>query len=302
MIKLVKNIDEASFVTHSGKFHADEVFSSILLEKIFGDITLIRLPEVDNVNVENKIVYDIGGGKFDHHQPGGNGQRENEFRYAAFGLLWNEYGRKYLESITDQDVDECFEIFDKNFVQFIDASDNGQIDYDSVNIKVISLSDVIERFNPKWDEEIDSDVYFEKVLTVAREIFDENIKSAIAKCKAKKYVDEAIEKSSDGIMVLDQYMPYEEFVHESKNEKAKDILYVVLKSNRGGYNARCISSKIGSFECRKRFPESWAGLRNENLQNVTGIKSATFCHNARFICSATDKEGAIELAKLAVKS
>ena len=35
MIKLVKNIDEASFVTHSGKFHADEVFSSILLEKIF---------------------------------------------------------------------------------------------------------------------------------------------------------------------------------------------------------------------------------------------------------------------------
>lgn len=302
MIKIVKSLEEAFFVTHSGKFHADDVFSVILLEKVFKDVSLIRLPEVDNIDVENRIVFDIGGGKFDHHQPGANGQRDNGFKYAAFGLLWKEYGKKYLESITDQNVDVCFEIFDKNFVQFIDASDNGQIDYESVNIKVISVSDVIERFNPKWDEEIDSDICFEKVLSVAREIFDENIKSAIAKCKAKKFVDEAINNSQNGIMILSQYMPYEEFVHESKDEKAKDILYVVLKSNRGGYNARCISKKIGSFECRKRFPQSWAGLRNEELQNVTGVKSATFCHNACFICSASDLEGAIELAKIAVEN
>lgn len=302
MIKLVKDINEASFITHSGKFHADEVFSSVLLEKIYKDIALIRLPEVDNIDVENKIIYDIGGGRFDHHQPGGNGQRNNGFKFAAFGLLWNEYGKKYLETITDQDVDTCFQIFDKSFVQFIDASDNGQIDFNSVNIKVISVSDVIEKFNPKWDEEIDSDISFEKALIIAREIFDENIKSAIAKCKAKKYVDEAIENANDGIMILPEYMPYEEFVHESKNEKAKDILYVVFKSNRGGYNARCISIKDGSFECRKRFPESWAGHRNEALQEVTGVISATFCHNARFICSATDMEGAIKLAKIAVNN
>ena len=55
MIKIVKDITQANFVTHAGKFHADEIFGTILLEKIYKDITLIRLPEVDNINLENKI-------------------------------------------------------------------------------------------------------------------------------------------------------------------------------------------------------------------------------------------------------
>ena len=31
MIEILKNIEQADFVTHSGKFHADEVFGTILL-------------------------------------------------------------------------------------------------------------------------------------------------------------------------------------------------------------------------------------------------------------------------------
>ena len=301
MIEILKNIEQADFVTHSGKFHADEVFGTILLEKIYKDIKLIRLPETDNINLEDKIVYDIGGGKFDHHQLGGNGQRENGIRFAAFGLLWQEYGKNYLKSINANNIDDCFNMFDKSFVQFIDAADNGQVQFEKIDIKIVTISDIIEGLNPNWDEDIDSDIRFKEALDMARKIFDNKVQSTVSKCKAKKYVDDAIEKSEDGILILDKYMPYQEFVLESKNRKADDILYAVFPSNRGGYNVRAISKKNGSFESRKKLPEKWAGLRNEELQKVTGVKTATFCHNACFICVASEFNDAIELARMAVK-
>ena len=33
-IKITKNIDEANLMTHSGTFHADEIFGTIILSKI----------------------------------------------------------------------------------------------------------------------------------------------------------------------------------------------------------------------------------------------------------------------------
>lgn len=302
MIKIVKDINEANFVTHAGKFHADEVFGTILLEQIYKDVKLIRLPEVDNINLDEKTVYDIGGGKFDHHQIGGNGQRESGIKYAAFGLLWKEYGKKYLETLNCNNIDDCFYMFDKSFVQFVDAGDNGQIPFEKIDIKLETLSDIIEGFNPRWNEDIDSDIKFVEALEIARKIFENKIQSVISKCAAKELVEDAIDKSKNGILILDKFMPYQEFVLESKNKKAEGILYAVFKSNRTGYTIRAIPKVLGSFENRKRFPQEWAGLKNEDLQKVTGVKTATFCHNACFICVADDFEDALKLAKLAVEN
>ncbi|MBO5349457.1 MAG: MYG1 family protein [Clostridia bacterium] len=302
MIELVKNINDANFITHAGKFHADEVFGTILLEQIYKNINLIRLPEVDNINLEEKIVYDIGGGKFDHHQIGGNGQRESGIKYAAFGLLWKEYGKKYLETLNCNNIDDCFKMFDKSFVQFIDAGDNGQIPFEKIEIRLETLSDVIESFNPRWNEDIDPDIKFAEALEIAKKIFENKIQSVISKCAAKEFVEDAIEKSENGILILDKFMPYQEFVLESKKKKAEEILYAVFKSNRTGYTIRAIPKALGSFENRKRFPQEWAGLRNEDLQKVTGIKTATFCHNACFICVANEFDDALKLAKLAVEN
>lgn len=302
MITLVNDLNEANFITHAGKFHADEVFGTILLEKMFNDIRLIRLPEVDNIDLQNKIVYDIGGGEFDHHQIGGNGQRESGIKYAAFGLLWKKFGREYLKKLNVVDIEECFRLFDKNFVQFVDAGDNDQIKYENIDIKLVTLSDIIEGFNPNWNEDVDVNEKFYKALDIAKIIFDNKIESTISKCAAKEFVEEAIEKSENGIMILDKYIPYQEFILESKNKKANNILYVVFKSNRKGYTVRAVAKELGSFENRKKFPEAWAGLRNEELQKVSGVKTATFCHNAGFICVADEFEDALKLAKLAVEN
>ena len=302
MVNVIKDFEKADFVTHAGKFHADEVFGTILMEKIYGKVNLIRLPETDNYNLDGKIVYDIGGGKFDHHQIGGNGKRASGIRYAAFGLLWREYGVKFLQNLGVDNIDDCFEMFDRNFVQFVDAGDNGQIPFENIEIKLETVSDIIEDFNPNWNEEIDTDIKFMEALNIARVIFDNKIKSVISKCSAKALVEQAIEQSKNNILILDKFMPYQQFVLESNNPKAKEILYAVFKSNRNGYNVRAIPKVLGSFENRKKLPAEWTGLRNEELQKVTGVQTAIFCHNAGFICVAETFEDALKLAEIAVKN
>lgn len=298
-IRLTKNIYEANCITHSGTFHADEIFATVILSKIMPSITLLRLQEVKQEPPKNAIVYDIGGGKFDHHQFGGNGERENGVKYAACGLIWKEYGKQVLKKLNVKKVDYVFNYVDKNLIQFIDSNDNGQLPKIDLDYKYVHISQIIAFFNPRWDEEIDSDIKFEKALNLAETIFDEFLQDAISKSNAKDEVELAIENSNNGIMILDKYMPWKDFVLDSSNEKAKQINFVVFPSKRGGYNVYAVPKEKGSFENRKTLPEEWRGLRDEMLQKVTGVRTARFCHNAGFICSSEEKEDAIKLAKMA---
>lgn len=74
----------ASAFTHSGKFHADDVFSAALLLYLNPEITIAR----GNIVPENYegLVFDIGRGQYDHHQKDSR-IRDNGVPYAAFGLL-----------------------------------------------------------------------------------------------------------------------------------------------------------------------------------------------------------------------
>ena len=298
-IKITQNIEEANSITHSGTFHADEIFASLILSKILPEITLIRVQELTGKVKENVIVYDIGGGKFDHHQLGGNGQRSNGVKFAACGLMWKEYGRQVLKKYKVKEVDYVWNYVDKNFIQFIDANDNGQLPKLPTDYRDVHISHIIGLFNPKWDEEVESDEKFIQALQLAEIIFDEFLQDTISKVKAKDLVELAIEKSTNGIMILEQFMPWKEFLLASQKEKAKDINFVVFPSKRGGYNVYAVPKEIGSFENRKGLPIEWRGLRDRALQKVTGVESARFCHNAGFICSAETIEDAIKLANKA---
>ena len=74
-IRLTDNIEEANCVTHSGKFHVDDVISTVFISKIIDEVILIRIPNINDKNLTNKLVYDIGLGEFDHHQKNRNGKR-----------------------------------------------------------------------------------------------------------------------------------------------------------------------------------------------------------------------------------
>ena len=52
--------------THGGQFHSDDVFATAFLRILNPDIEVVRGFQVPE-NFQG-IVYDIGRGKFDHHQ------------------------------------------------------------------------------------------------------------------------------------------------------------------------------------------------------------------------------------------
>lgn len=300
MIKTTKTMEQATVVTHGGIFHADEVLATVILSKVLGDITVLRTFKVPEVLSDNVIVYDIGFGRFDHHQKGGNGARENGVPYAAVGLIWKEYGHQIVENTANPEL--VWELIDRDLIQGVDATDNGAMPKPESELSNMSFSNIISGFNPTWDSNEDSDEAFIKAVEFAETVFENTLKNATAKAKAQKIVEEAIEKSQEHIMVLEQFVPWQEFVFSSENAKASEVQFVVFPSNRGGYNWQCVPDMLGGFGQRKTVPSEWRGLSGENLQRVTGVPTANFCHSAGFLGSAETFKGAYALAKIAVEA
>jgi uncharacterized UPF0160 family protein len=76
-------------------------------------------------------------------------------------------------------------------------------------------------------------------------------------------------------------------------------LYVVRPAGNG-WTVSAVPPERGSFGQRQPLPEAWAGLRDGELAQVTGVADASFCHPARFVCGAQSREGAVALARRAV--
>ena len=146
-IQLTTQIDKANCITHSGRFHVDDVISTIFLSKIIDNVILLRVPTIGNKDVKNKIVYDIGLGEFDHHQKSRNGQRDNGIFYSSIGLLWRKFGKEYLKKIGVKYIAKTFEYMDRELIQNIDAADNMQFEYVENKIS----PDFIKLCNPRME-------------------------------------------------------------------------------------------------------------------------------------------------------
>ncbi|WP_291244409.1 MYG1 family protein, partial [Fournierella sp.] len=145
--------------THGGKFHADDVFSTALLRILRPDFTVTRgfsVPE----NFDG-IVYDIGNGPFDHHAAD-RAERPNGIPYAAFGLLWKEFGAQLVG-------ENQARLLDENFVQPLDLNDNTG--------ESCLLADAIGGFNPLWDQPQDPDACFARAVDFAQVILENNIEA-----------------------------------------------------------------------------------------------------------------------------
>lgn len=302
MLEITKDIKKANLITHSGKFHADDVFATAFLTKIIDNPVVCRVNNID-FEVENDVlVYDIGFGKFDHHQKEFCDKHDSGVKYASFGLLFREFGLNYLESINAEYASCVFSMIEHDLVEGIDAVDNGEFPEICARYNYKSIDAIIGDFNVCWNEEIDNDIYFIKAVEVADSILMACIKKCFAKAEAKKYVDVAIENSCSHIMTLDRHMPFKDFVITSSNPKAKDILFCITPSNRGGYNVHTIPKDKNTHETRCDFPSSWGGLTNDALREVSGIKSAIFCHTGLFLSTCETKEDAYRMAELAINN
>ena len=290
MIKIVKKQELANCITHSGTMHADEVFATAFLELYLKDIKLFRTNNIDQTKIsEDMIIYDVGRGKFDHHQPDAL-KRDNNIIYCSFGLLWKEYGKDFLKEYGIENIDDVWLGIDKDLIEYIDADDNGQFPKIEAQYKVKTLPGIIKIFNPSFDSGEEESEQFIKACSIAKTILEEEILyingKVIAEKELKSVLDELSE--SDKYIILDKYLPYEEVI--LSDDKYKNLLYVAYPSNRGGYAIKVIPKSLEDKTARQSFPEEWAGLDKEELENISGIKGLTFCHTARFIVSCKDIE------------
>lgn len=75
------------------------------------------------------------------------------------------------------------------------------------------------------------------------------------------------------------------------------ILYVLYKeSSDESWRIQAVPQAPDTFECRRALPESWRGLRNKELDNVSGIDGCVFVHRSGFIGGHSTKSGAILMA------
>ena len=65
--------------------------------------------------------------------------------------------------------------------------------------------------------------------------------------------------------------------------RKSDILFCITPSNRGGYNVHTIPREKNTHITRCDLPSSWGGLCDKELQDVSGVESATFCHLSLFL-------------------
>lgn len=293
MIELVTNIKEANCITHSGTMHADEIFATAFLDLYLKDIKVCRTPEVNIADFdETVLIYDIGRERFDHHQSDAK-KRENGITYSSFGLLWQEYGKKYLEQENIPNAEDVFQGVDKDLVEAIDADDNGIFPKIEAEYKVKTLSNIFKLYNPSYDSDEKEHIQFMKAVILARDILTEEISIITGKVKAKYKVLEVLNNTTGNILELKEYMPYEEtLLAEDKDQK---IDFVIFPSNRGGYNIKTVPKSQEDRTYRKDFPIEWSGLTNNDLEEVTGISGARFCHATRFLVSCNTLETAYKL-------
>ncbi len=286
---------------HDGRFHADDIFACATIRILLGrKARIVRTRDqkiLDTVEYVMDVggVYDAARKRFDHHQQGGAGIRPNGIPYAAFGLVWKEYGASICGSAS------VAERVEENIVLAIDAGDNAVTTFDPVAGRPMPylIQRAFSAFMPTWKEsEKITDRHFGKLVEIAEQILRREIVQARdfveGETELQKIYDRTVDKR---MLVLDRMYPWEEIL-----VKYDEPLFVVATRSNKSWKVEGTLVAQGSFDRRAYMPASWAGLRDEELAQVTGVPDAVFCHNGRFIAVAKSRAGALALAKLALEA
>lgn len=287
-------------VTHAGSFHLDDLFAIATLSLIYPDLEIVRSREKKDFDSADFVVdvgdvYDENKGRFDHHQPGGAGVRENGVPYASFGLVWKKYG---IEICGDLKV---WDIVDKKMVQPIDAADNGFNMYRETKqgLSPYLLDNAFKAITPTWRDQGTVDETFMNLLPFAQQILLMEIKKARYFFEDTEIVKNAYKNAEDKrVIVLEHPMAWKSVI----SRKPEPLFVIHPNQMTGEWIVACVLKNPRSHENRKLLPQSWAGKRKGELEQITGVEGAESCHNKRFIATAWSKEAAIKLAEIAVRA
>ena len=319
--------DHKTIATHSGSFHADDVFGVGVLMGVFPSHTLVRTRNNERIEAADFAV-DVGGlwdvetGRFDHHQRSFKGARPPRLvdgvetagvGYASAGLVWSAYGTAYVAALAQRhgfELDalalaEITRAIDSSLVQFLDIVDTGQGD---VAPGIFGLSALIAQLNTNWMEEKGLDAAtkallqesrFREAIAITRKLLDSAIVKKVAQLRSMDIVRQAPKLLDGKVLHLQEGgMPWTRVVVDEMPE----VLFVIYPDSDGDqYQIKTVPLESGSFTTRLDLPKSWAGLRDQELAAVSGVADSVFCHMNLFIGGAKSLAGAIALAELALQ-
>jgi len=270
-------------ITHSTIFHSDEIFATALLELINPSLQVVRTcrpteQQLKDLADGKTFCYDIGCQfgypEYDHHQLN-KALRPDGTPYCSFGLLWRDLGSALCS------MQKAWEKVDRDLVLAIDKADNG--------VETNMLSSAIHAFNPAWNSKEDENAAFWRAEKFAEDVLKQYICKANAEVEAEQLVLHGRKENNGKVLVLDQYMPWQDTVIE----QMPYVLFVVYPSARGGYNVQTVPDAPGSFSGRVQFPQKWLGNPDETL-------GMTFCHPGNFLAAVKTLDEAINVANIAI--
>lgn len=286
-------MEPRSFGTHDGSFHADEVTACALLllfdrierNKIVRTRDPKRLENLDYV-CDVGGVYDPAARRFDHHQTEYKGTMSS----AGMVLLY----------LKDQQLIEphLYDFLNRSVIMGVDAHDNGLV---KLEPGVASFSQIVSNFMPivYGCSEHEMQQAFLTALDFAFGHLWRLKKRHAYTLECKAAVKKAMLAASLAL-IFDEPIPWLENFFELGGD-LHPAQFVIMPSE-GQWKLRAIPPSLADrMKVRKALPESWAGLREEELKKVSGIEGAIFCHKGRFISIWKTKEDAIKALHIALR-
>jgi len=292
-------------VTHgTSNFHTDDVFAVAVLDLFLnGDVEIIRTLHKDVIDTADFVVdigriYEPEKNRFDHHQEGGAGKRENGIEYASVGLVWKHYGSKLCGS------QEIADMVDARLMQPIDAGDNGQDLFElKTEVEPYLLHNVVSAYRNDGDNPEADLKSFLEVEKIAKVILQKEIKNAQNFLASRKETLETYNKSESKQVVVFDNEDYSDDARAGVLSDFSEPLYIVRPDiERGSWRIKAIRKSKHGFANRKDLPKAWGGLVERELQEVSGVPDAVFCHRALFTASALTKDGAVLMAQKALEN
>lgn len=297
-------------ITHDRVFHADDVVAAAILRMVYPTCEVVRTrdPEILKVAAEEPETFllDVGGvydpakGLYDHHQRQGAGFRNMEaleWPYATAGLVWLNHGVDAILAVqpelSREGALEVQDHIDEYFIKQIDAVDCGV----RLHSSGPTVSAIIAAFNPSWADK-DEEYPFELVVNLAQVILQNFIRRDAGKVLAREQVRRANADLDGRVLVLDNCMPWTEVVALERPDVLL-CLYPTGPAEKRQWQVRCAADT--NRELRISLPEAWGGLERGAFVQATGERDAVFCHRGLYLAAASSLEGAMNLARAALK-
>lgn len=282
-------------VVHDGLFHLDEM-AAITLLILAKDISVdpsqnwevIRSRNPEIIGSANYVL-DVGGvfdgsNMFDHHYKDCP-KHSNGIPYASAGMVFETFKGNLAEIYSAGHSSEFMEEFD-SFVLAIDAMDNGKLPFNTNELQLPQLGEIVRMHNSFKDKE----QAFKDAFSLVWNIFQAKILDFQERMRDSDVIRNAL-KTSNEILVLPKFC---RGWKEICLEEAPNVKVALVPAEPGTWSITSALKEKNSLECKAPCHEYF---RTKEVETIGGCKKV-FVHPVGFTgkVMASTQEDAVKAA------